>query len=308
MTATTTISTSDSMQGFMFDDMDIRGVHLRLDQGVDALMKQHDYPAPIASLLTEMFIVSCLLSANLKLRGRLSVQIRGEGPITMMMAECRQSSDDPEQPFRVKGLAQFNDNIAANATFKELAEQGRLIITIEPEKGQRYQGIVSMDEPCLAGCIESYFYQSEQLPTHIQLVSNHLGAAGFMLQRLPHTITNEVQADLDWELIHALAATLSEGELSQLPADNLLHRLFHEQQVKVFTPRPVLNQCDCSRERCGVAIEGLGKQAVDDILDEQEAIVIDCHFCNSHYSFDRVDCHMLLERGSVLDNADSAVH
>jgi len=300
--------TKDLMQGFMFSDMDIRGVHLRLDQGVDSLLQQQNYPAPITNLLTEIFIVSCLLSANLKLRGRLSVQIRGEGSIKMMMAECRQTSDDADQPFRVKGLAQFDETIDATASFVDLAAQGRLIITIEPEQGQRYQGIVAMDETSLAGCIESYFYQSEQLPTHIQLVSSAQGIAGFMLQRLPNTITDESQADLDWELVHALAATLTAEELSQLPAEQVLHRLFHEQQVKVFNPRPVEHQCDCSGERCGMAIMGLGKSEVEAMLQEQDAIVIDCHFCNSHYSFDKVDCYLLLEPSSSVEDVGPSIH
>jgi len=300
--------TKDLMQGFMFTDMDIRGVHLRLDQGVDTLLQQQNYPAPIANLLTEMFIVSCLLSANLKLRGRLSVQIRGTGPIKMMMAECRQTSDDAGQPFRVKGLAQFDESVGATASFVDLAAQGRLIITIEPEQGQRYQGIVTMDKTSLAACIESYFYQSEQLPTHIQLASSAHGIAGFMLQRLPNTITDETQADLDWELVHALAATLTAEELSQLPAEQVLHRLYHEQQVNVFNPRPVEHQCDCSRERCGMAIMGLGKSEVEVILQEQDAIVIDCHFCNSHYSFDKVDCHLLLEPKPSVEEVNPAIH
>jgi molecular chaperone Hsp33 len=304
--------TNDTMQGFMFADMDIRGVHLRLDQGVKTLLNQHQYPAPVASLLTEMLIVACLLSANLKLRGRLSVQIRGAGPLKWVMAECRQLSDDSEQPFKVKGMAQFDDAITPQASLADMVADGRLIITVEPDKGQRYQGVVLLDQATLAECIESYFYQSEQLPTHIQLVSAEEGtgesAAGFMLQRLPQTVSDENQADLDWELVHALASTLTENELAQLPVDQVLHRLFHEQQVKVFTPKPVVQQCDCSRERCGAAIVGLGKMAVDEILEEQKAIIIDCHFCNSHYSFDQVDCHVLLEQDVMAAEANPAVH
>jgi molecular chaperone Hsp33 len=169
-----------------------------------------------------------------------------------------------------------------------------------------------LDQATLAECIESYFYQSEQLPTHIQLVSAEEGtgesAAGFMLQRLPQTVSDENQADLDWELVHALASTLTENELAQLPVDQILQRLFHEQQVKVFTPKPIVQQCDCSRERCGAAIVGLGKTAVDEILEEQKAIIIDCHFCNSHYSFDQVDCHVLLEQDVMTAEVNPAVH
>jgi len=292
----------------MFANMDIRGVHLRLDQGVKTLLDQHDYPAPVASLLTEMLIVACLLSANLKLQGRLSVQIRGAGPLQWVMAECRQLSDDPEQPFRVKGMAKCDDQIDPQMSLADMVADGRLIITIEPDKGQRYQGIVMVDKNTLAECVESYFYQSEQLPTHIQLVSSDQGASGFMLQRLPQAMADEHQSDLDWELVHALAATLTHDELIQLPAEQVLHRLFHEQQVTVFEPRPVLQECDCSRERCGAAIIGLGKDSVDEILAEQDAIVIDCHFCNNHYSFDSVDCHMLLEHDVIAAKNSPALH
>ena len=300
--------TNDEMQGFMFTDMDIRGVHLRLDQGVKALLDEQDYPAPVARLLTEMLIVACLLSANLKLRGHLSVQIRGSGPIKWVMAECRQLSNDPEQPFRVKGMAQVDGVVGADASFIELVADGRLIITIEPDQGQRYQGIVMADQGTLAECIESYFYQSEQLPTHIQLVSTEAGAAGLMLQRLPQTTVQEAQADSDWELVHALAASLTQHELAQLPAEQVLYRLFHEHQVQVFAPRPVLQQCDCSRERCGAAIVGLGANTVNEILAEQKAIIIDCHFCNSQYAFDKVDCHLLLEQDVLSAQVESALH
>jgi molecular chaperone Hsp33 len=300
--------TNDLMQGFMFDDMEIRGVHLRLDQGVKALLEQKDYPAPVANLLAEMLIVACLLSANLKLQGRLSVQVRGQGPLKWVMAECRQFSDDPQQPFRVKGMAQVDADIPLNASLEDMVGDSRLVITIEPDQGQRYQGIVMVDQATLAECIESYFYQSEQLPTHIQLVSKGEGVAGFMLQRLPQVEAQEEQADKDWELVHVLAASLSEAELSQLPADQVLHRLFHEHNVKVFSPRKVLQECDCSRKRCGAAITSLGKAAVDEILAEQEAIIIDCQFCNAHYAFDKVDCHVLLEPAAVSDQATDSLH
>lgn len=300
--------TNDAMQGFMFTNMDIRGVHLRLDQGAKAVLAQQAYPAPVANLLTEMLMVACLLSANLKLRGRLSVQIRGAGPLKWAMAECRQLSNDATQPFKIKGMAQVNGSIDAHTSFTDMVADGRLIITIEPDKGQRYQGIVLADQTTLAQCIESYFYQSEQLPTHIQLVSTEVDSVGFMLQRLPQTSTDEDQTDLDWELVHALAASLTPSELGTLPADEVLYRLFHEQQVQVFAQRPVLHQCDCSRDRCGAAIVGLGKHSINEILAEQKAIIIDCHFCNSHYAFDEVDCHLLLEQDVMAAQADPGLH
>lgn len=298
----------DLMRGFMFNDMDIRGVHISLNESVKTLLQQHNYPAAVSSVLSQLFIASALLSANLKLQGRLSVQVRGDGPLEYAMAECRVEQPGTLEPLSLKGLARHAEQVDDNLDLHALIGKGQLVITIEPDEGQRYQGIVGLDRETLAECLEGYFYQSEQLPTHLQLEMNGEQAAGFMVQRLPTGVSDEAQADEDWELVHALVATLTSEELLGLPAEEVLHRLFHEHDVQVFAQRPVRYQCDCSRERSAQAIIALGQAEVDDVLEELDRLVIDCQFCNTQYAFDKVDCHMLFSPNSSASGSQGTLH
>lgn len=296
------------MRGFLFNNMDIRGVHIRLHESVQTLLLQHAYPAAVSALLSQLFIASALLSANLKLQGRLSVQVRGDGPLEYAMAECRLDQPGTLQPLSLKGLARHGEVVDDNLGWHELLGKGQLVITIEPDDGQRYQGIVGLEHDTLAACLEGYFYQSEQLPTHLQLTMSGSQAAGFMVQRLPADVNDEAQADEDWELVHALVTTLSAEELLALPAEQVLHRLFHEHDLTVFAERPVTYQCDCSRERSAHAIVALGQAEVDDMLDDQGSIVIDCQFCNTQYAFDKVDCHLLFAPGATEPAEQKTLH
>ncbi|MCP4788632.1 MAG: Hsp33 family molecular chaperone HslO [Gammaproteobacteria bacterium] len=298
----------DLMRGFLFSDMDIRGVHIRLDKSMQTLLQQHDYPPAVSSLLSQLFIASALLSANLKLQGRLSVQVRGDGPLEYAMAECRLEQPGTLEPLSLKGLARHAPDVSDDLDLHALLGKGQLVITIEPDEGQRYQGIVGLDRETLAECLEGYFYQSEQLPTHLQLAMGGNQAAGFMVQRLPTRVSDEEQADEDWELIHALVTTLTPAELLALPAEQVLHRLFHEHDLQVFAERPVRYQCDCSRERSAHAIVALGQAEVEEVLQELERVVIDCQFCNSQYAFDKVDCHMLFSPGSASKGEQEILH
>ena len=300
--------TQDLMRGFLFNNMDIRGVHIRLDDSVQTLLQQHTYPAPISALLGQLFIASALLSANLKLQGRLSVQVRGDGPLEYALAECRLDQPGTLAPLLLKGLARHSDAINDTMGLHELLGNGQLVITIEPDDGQRYQGIVGLEYDTLAACLEGYFYQSEQLPTHLQLDMSDTQAAGFMVQRLPAEIKNEAKADEEWELVHALVTTLTTDELLALPADEVLKRLFHEHDLTVFAERPVGYQCDCSRERSAHAIVALGKAQVDEVLDDLGSIVIDCQFCDSQYTFDKVDCHMLFAPAMTSLSEEEILH
>ena len=296
------------MRGFLFNSMDIRGVHIRLDESVQTLLQQHAYPAPVSALLSQLFIASALLSANLKLQGRLSVQVRGDGPLEYAMAECRMSQPGTLQPLSLKGLARHGEVVDDNLGLHELLGKGQLVITIEPDDGQRYQGIVGLEYDTLAACLEGYFYQSEQLPTHLQLSMGESQAAGFMVQRLPAGGNDEAQADGDWELVHALVTTLSAEELLALPAEQVLHRLFHEHDLTVFAERPVTYQCDCSRERSAHAIVALGQTKVGQMLGDLGSIVIDCQFCNTQYAFDKVDCHLLFSPDSSKTAEQETLH
>jgi molecular chaperone Hsp33 len=163
--------------------------------------------------------------------------------------------------------------------------EGRLVLTIEPARGERYQGIVPLAGADLAGALEAYFGASEQLPTRLWLTADERRAAGLMLQRLPAAHGSRE----DWERIGLLAHTLSPRELGTLAAEDLLYRLFHEERVRIFEPDPVAFRCTCSRERVEGVLRALGRAEVEDILAEQGAIEVDCEFCNRHYRLDSVD-------------------
>lgn len=171
-------------------------------------------------------------------------------------------------------------------TLHELLGQSRMAITITPEKGQRYQGVVPREADNLAGCLEEYFERSEQIATSLFLFADGDTAAGLLLQRLPgHT---EEDDDL-WNRVNHLARTVEAEELLKLDSETLLHRLFHEETVRLYEPEPVEFRCSCSRERTLAALESIGKEECYSILDEQGSIDMDCQFCHANYRFNRND-------------------
>jgi molecular chaperone Hsp33 len=167
---------------------------------------------------------------------------------------------------------------------------GRLTITIDPGTGgERYQGIVALEGDGLADAIDTYLDRSEQLPTRMWLAADENSAAGMLLQKLPGT-----DADDDaWNRVQALGATLSAGELLALPAQEIIHRLFHEEEVRLFDTEPVSFHCSCSRERVAGMLHSLGQDEVMDILRSEGAIEVTCEFCNKRYRFDAVDAAQL---------------
>ncbi len=234
---------------------------------------------PCGALLGESLVASVLMSSTLKFEGTLSLQAQGEGPLRTLMAECSHDR-------KIRGLARFDEQAMSGETLHELLGQSRMAITITPEKGQRYQGVVPREADNLAGCLEEYFERSEQIATSLFLFADENGAAGLMLQRLPGA--TEEDEDL-WERVNHLARTVEASELLELDSETLLHRLFHEETVRLFDAEPVAFRCSCSRERTLGALEAIGSDECYSILEEQGSIEMDCQFCHAHYRFDRND-------------------
>jgi len=272
----------DEALRFLFEDADIRGETVRLGQACRDITSIHAYPPGVSRQLGEFLAAAVLLSANLKFRGKLILQVRAGGQVPLLMAEC--SSD-----LAIRGLARG----AANATaedFRQLLGDGQLAITVDPERGERYQGIVALDGASLADSLEAYFRQSEQLGTRFWLASDGTRAAGLLLQQLPERITTDAQRrQQQWEHACTLAATLRPEELLGLPAPELLYRLYHEETVRLFEPRPVNFRCSCSRERTLAALRTLPAAELEELLEELGGITMDCEFCNQQYCFDRED-------------------
>ncbi|MDP5054830.1 MAG: Hsp33 family molecular chaperone HslO [Congregibacter sp.] len=278
---------ADGKRRFLFEQMDLRGEIVHLDQVITDVAAIHAYPPPVGRLLGEFMVAAVLLASTLKFKGSLTVQARSDREIPLIMAEC--SSD-----LSVRAIARGAQD-ATSDSFGALLGGGQLVLTVTPDRGKRYQGIVPLSDNSLASSLDNYFGQSEQLQTRLQLSSDGARAAGLLLQQLPPQL--EASADVrqeQWDRACLLAATLSADELIQLGDATLLHRLYHEEVIRLFDLEPVRFRCSCSQDRTLAALATLGEREIRDIINEQGAVTMDCEFCNQRYQFREGDLRGLL--------------
>lgn len=297
---------NDLLHRFIFDDCDIRGELVTLGDSYREVLKHNNYPPAIQRLLGEFLAAVGLLSSTLKFDGMVILQARGDGPISTIMAECSHHQN-------LRGIVRMNkelelsEDLANHGSLQELLGTCVLFITIEPKRNEnfqgkleRYQGIVPMESPNLAGCLEAYFSQSEQLATRLWFASDDQHASGLLIQALPQQLNTDADTNsAHWETITTLAATITAAELLELDHTTILHRLFHEQALRVFEPKVLQFFCSCSRERSASALLSIGQEEVEELLVEEGSIDIDCQFCNQHYHFSAADVRELLG-GSTL--------
>ncbi len=285
---------SDQLQRFLFDDTQVRGEIAQLKQTYQDVIARHDYPQTIERLLGELLAACALLTATIKFDGTLSVEFRGTGVLRLLMAESNPGLGEKAQ--RLRAIARFDEAELAQLEDTSLAAlfgEGRIVITMDPAEGQRYQGIVALEKPTIAGCLEEYFERSEQLPTRLWLAADDDYASGLLLQKLPED-TQSTDTDA-WERINHLADTITGSELTELDAKSVLYRLFHEEQPRLFDPAPVMFSCTCTRERFGAALHQLGADELRSIVAEQGQIETQCHFCNTQYVFSPADAEALID-------------
>lgn len=282
---------TDCTHRFVFENYPIRGHLVHLDASWRALLEHRDYPTEIRDTLGEAVVAAVLLAATVKFDGQLTLQMQGEGPMHLLLAQCTSN-------LNVRGLARYRDAIASRDVGK-LSGDGRLTVTIESEDlQQRYQGIVPVAGARLSQAIENYFAQSEQLPTRLWLHADAHGASGMLLQRLPDASVGgeperaEVLDDA-WRRVQLIGDTLKPEELRTLSDREILRRLFNEDDVRLFESVPVSFRCRCSRERVSSMLRSLGTAELDSVLTEQGKVEVHCDFCNRAYLFDAVDVAQL---------------
>ncbi|HEY3699278.1 MAG TPA: Hsp33 family molecular chaperone HslO [Spongiibacteraceae bacterium] len=270
---------SDQLLRFIFDGTDVRGEWVRLERTYQDALINHHYPPAVRCLVGEFLAAVTLLGATLKFEGTIALQARSEdGEIPLIVAEA---NTDLTVRAIVHGAA-----LARSSDFKRLlGSKATLAITIEPAQGKRYQGIVPLEGANLAICLEDYFHRSEQLPTRIWLVADAQRAAGLFLQELPSRLDFE-QRTQQWRHLSMLAETIEPQELLQLSGDEVLYRLFHQEQLRLLRRDAVSFRCSCSRERTERMLHSLGRAELEDILREQGSIQVNCEFCNQLYRFD----------------------
>jgi molecular chaperone Hsp33 len=285
----------DKLQGFIFDQFDIRGEILTLEKSYAEAIARGNHPQLIKHLLGEFMAAAGMLSATLKFDGVLTLQAQGPGPLSMIMADCTRHHN-------LRAIASIDHTYDFNTdeSLAALVGKGTLSLTIDPSNGERYQGIVPLESENLANCLEDYFTRSEQLRTRIWLAADtELGsprAAGLLLQALPRQLETSAEENLQmWEHTTQLANTITAEEQLTLDHEQQLHRLFHQEPLRLFEAKPVRFNCSCSKERISQALLSLGEKELNSILDEAGLVAIDCQFCGQHYRFTRDDIQQLFD-------------
>ncbi len=276
---------SDLRQRFFIEDSPVRGEVVHLEQALTTILAQRDYAPAIKILLGEMLSATALLASTLKIQGRISLQIQASGTLKWAMAECNHLGE-------VRALAEyeqdphFNQASDSSTVLKTLVKPV-LFINIEPDVGQRYQGIVPLEHDTLAGCLMQYYDLSAQIATRIVLASNEQRAGGLLIQLLPRNSEEEQQrVDEDlWPRLTMLTSTLKAEELTDLTATDILYRLYNEEEVRLPEAEQLKFGCTCSKQRCAVALEQLGVSGVRETLEHQNPIDMNCQFCNTVYTF-----------------------
>lgn len=297
---------------FLFEGQPVRGMLVRLTGGWREVLRRRDeaddaFPTPVRSLLGEMAAAATLMQANIKFNGALVLQVFGDGPVKLAVAEVQ-----PDLAFRV--TAKVVGEVPPDARLEAMLNvhgKGRCAITLDPQDkqpGQQpYQGIVPLHgdrrEPLqqLSDVLEHYMLQSEQLDTRLVLAADDRVAAGLLIQRMPvegegnlgARNEDEIGINESFKRIATLAATLTREELLGLDAETILRRLFWEESLRRFPPQAGEHgprfECSCSRERVGTMLRSLGREEIDSIVAERGEVEIACDFCGRQYHFDAVD-------------------
>lgn len=291
---------TDQLQKFLSEDRSTRIESVDLRQTWQAAQAHHDYPPSVAALLGELVAASTLLAATLKFDGSLLLQLQGDGAIALMVVECRADMS-------IRATVKLRDRpLPIQRDLQSLLNPGgsaKFIVVLDPPKNtpgrQAYQGIVPLEGDSIAQALEQYMLRSEQLHTRIWLAADAERCSGLLLQRLPlqggNQQTEVLSAEETWQRAQRLAETLTAKEMLEVTQDTLLHRLFWEETLLTFDPRPISWKCSCTRERVADMLKMLGRAEVEDILETQGKIEVACEFCGQPYLFDGVDSALLFQ-------------
>ncbi|WP_297117109.1 Hsp33 family molecular chaperone HslO [uncultured Enterobacter sp.] len=284
----------DQLHRYLFEQFAVRGELVTVSETWKQILENHNYPLPVKNLLGELLVATSLLTATLKFAGDITVQLQGDGPMTLAVI----NGNNQQQ---MRGVARVQGDVPENADLKTLVGNGYLVITISPEEGERYQGVVGLEGDTLAACLEDYFMRSEQLPTRLFIrtgeVDGQPAAGGMLLQVLP---AQDAQTN-DFEHLATLTETIKAEELFTLSATDVLWRLYHEEEVTVYDPQDVEFKCTCSRERCAGALKTLPDEEIDSIMAEDGEIDMHCDYCGTHYVFNSMDIAEIRNNASPAD-------
>lgn len=295
---------TDLFKKYLLADHSTRVQVVKLGHAWRTGMAHQSYPEGVEKLLGELVSAAVLLASNIKFDGALVLQLQGDGPVALIVVECT-----TDLSIRATVSLREGQVIPEDGTLQSLLNpsgNGRFIVVLDPDREktnmQPYQGVVPLEGNTVAGVLESYMRGSEQLDTRLWLASNPEYSSGLLLQRLPRhggsAHVDDASADETWARVSHLASTIKYDELLTLDADELVHRLFWQEDLVAYEPQEVRWHCPCNRERVGNMLRTLGRAEIEDLLSERESIEVLCNFCGKPYHFDAVDCAGLFADGT----------
>ncbi len=265
---------NDALQRFLFPDLACRGELVRLDRTWQEVLARAEYPPTVQRVLGQAFAATALLAATIKFDGSLSLQVRGDAAITLLVTQMRSGGG-------LRGLARYQRE--PNGT-PDLFGNAQLAITIETGKPpERYQGVVDVSDGDLPLALEGYFARSEQLATRLWLMADTEHCSGMLIQRMPERASHDSDG---WDRLCHLTETITRQEITRLGALEILQRLYHQETVQLLDSRELRFACGCSRERSAAMLQGLGREEADSIVAEQGRVSVRCEFCNAEYVFE----------------------
>lgn len=290
----------DSLQHFLFENTPIRGNIVHLNHTCLQVLQHQTLPLVLKQALGELMAASALLSATLKMEGTMVLQLQSKGALKLLVVECSSTLE-------IRATAKWDEARAdeiANGTFLNLVKNGQFVITLDPKEGEAYQGIVAIEGESIAEMLQHYMLRSQQIDTSLWLHCDAETASGMLLQKLPEQL--ELDAD-SWNRLNLLANTITNNELQNLAPEQLLTRLFVEEDIRLFDAKSTKFQCSCSKTRVSAMLRLLGVDEVNSILNERDNIEVNCDFCNKQYLFDAVDAAALFTSEIVI-NVSASTH
>ncbi|MDG6777494.1 Hsp33 family molecular chaperone HslO [Thiomicrorhabdus sp. zzn3] len=274
----------NAVQRFLFKELNIRGQHIRLQESWQKMVTDRHYPQPIIKLLGELTAMSVLMANGMKHQGRITFQVQGSGPVTLLVVEVTHD-------LKIRGVAKTNQTVGEQTSLDELLGDGQILMTLEnTQTNHHFQSFVPREGHSISEAFEAFLSQSEQLPSKIWLAADEAHIGGVMIQKMPETDKHDEDG---WDRITHLTTTVQDDELLNLQAEELLHRLFHEETIELFKEEEVIYECPQDRECVEAMLKSLGEEELRRLLEEQGEIVIHNEICNFHMRFNAEDIDAL---------------
>lgn len=278
---------TDTLQRFIFEHASIRGEIVHIEKTYQTLMSQRNYPPMVKHLLGEAVVSCLLLASSIKFEGSLNLQFQGDERLPLLLVQC-------DHELNVRAYAKYAEHLEIKDYASAFLEGQMALVINQYNQTQVYQSVVPIESTSMADNLMAYFAQSEQIATKVWLAVDDEKAAGMLLQLMPGQ--ESLQREQFWEFAVHLGQTVKEEELLTLDNEVLLHRLYHETELRLFEPRATRFKCRCSREKMEQVIISLGEKEALDIIKEQNQVEVNCDFCNTNYAFDAIDVTLLFKK------------